>query len=268
MKFHPRYILLLGSFFIAGTLVAQDEAPKPHLNKAPKKFPKDPPKHPPKPRPGPGIRPGSGEHGSTFHVPGDGQNKGRRPLDAYMNRLKEHDPAAFRDLQRLKNEDPAAFRDRLGQRLNQGRFTDRFKDFPEVGEMMDRLPEDRRRKMMRHFMARNGPGPDDQPSVETGEARRKSREDMHGRLLKLGEAYRAAGSDADREGVRGQVEQYVTEIFEARQKERRKHIDRMREDLGKLEQIMGNDEAKRSEMLQRRVEELIARYANAPQKPQ
>jgi hypothetical protein len=276
MKFHPRHILLLGSLFIAGTVVAQDEPPNPRLNPPhkerpnprPKERPKQPPKERPNPRPGPGMRPGGGEHGPAFHVPGEGLNKGRRPLDAYMHRLKDNDPATFRGLQRLRNEDPAAFRDRLGQRLNQGRFKDRFKDFPEVGQMMDRLPEDRRREMMRHFMTRNGPGPDNQPSAEALEVRRKNREEMHGKILKLGEAYRAAGNDADRAVVRGQVEQYVTEIFKGRQEERRKHIDRMRKDLGKLEQIMGNDETKRSEMVQGRVDELIARYMNDPQEPQ
>ncbi|MFT5122941.1 MAG: hypothetical protein ACI9TH_000275 [Kiritimatiellia bacterium] len=245
MNWPMRYLLISSSLILTLGVTAQDTRPDR--------------------RPGPGMRPGEhsgGERGPGFHGPAGSPNKNRRPLDAYMNRLKENDPAAFDELQRLKEEDPAAFRERLGQRLNQGEFKNRFKDFPEMADLLNRLPEERRREMIGRFMMRGGGGGHEGfNSSEDKDAKRKDYEKINAQFTQLAKAYRDAEDDAARDAIREDVTQHVARIFESRQAERRKHIEKLRQELGKLEQMMGDDDAKRSEMIQRRVDDMLKRFS-------
>lgn len=189
--------------------------------------------------PGPGgMRPGGG--------PGPGGDA-IRPIERYLENLKKDHPAEYEAMIKLQHENPEAFRQQLLNRLNNMR------------RAMENIGPDQRDEVRRRFMERRGSGGGFRPngSPEEIEAMRKKHESFKRDIASLRTRYHEATDPAKRDQVRAKITTKVTEMFQSRQSERRKHIEKIRKELQQMEAKMAEDEGKREQHITSRVADIL-----------
>ncbi len=169
-------------------------------------------------------------------------------LERYMEHLKNTNPEDFEAFNKLREEDPEAFKHQLMERLQHMR------------KGVENIPPERREEMRKRFMGRReGGGGFRGPPMDPEEMgkRRAQYEQFKGKVDGLKKAYHHTEDDEERQRIRDEITGHIGEMFEARQAERKRHIDRFREELERMEAQMAEDDAKRDEHVSARVNEIL-----------
>lgn len=174
------------------------------------------------------------------------------PVDQWMEHLRKERPEDFERLKQLRQDDPQAFRGALHQRLRQERIMRNLKDHPRVMEFLLGLPEQERDQVLRK-LAPGGPGRGFRgpPEVTNPEVMK-----LEAEAQRLAKSYRKAAGDDERAKIRGELQGKLETLFDLREQERARQIERIETDLGKLKKALEDRQAHRADIISRRLGEL------------
>jgi hypothetical protein len=135
--------------------------------------------------------------------------------------MRQADPEEFEHLQRLREEKPYQFQRALRKKLRQARFKQALRGHREKGTV--RSPEIDRLERETHEM---------------------------------GQAYRKAATDEEKEALRTDLRSKLETLFDLRQKEKEKKIEQIGNRVAKLQQAMKKREDHREQIIDHRLLEL------------
>ncbi|MEW6279526.1 MAG: hypothetical protein AB1758_12935 [Candidatus Eremiobacterota bacterium] len=81
---------------------------------------------------------------------------------------------------------------------------------------------------------------------------------LDGRVRKLARAYTQTQDKEQRAALRKQAEEAVARLFDIRQQNRRRHVERMEKELARLKSQVDERQKKRQAIVERRVEEVLS----------
>jgi hypothetical protein len=205
-----------------------------------------------------------------------------RPVDRWLDRLEERDPAEHDRLIRLREEDPAAFRQEVRlrlQTLQQRRFEEGPRDADwnagwnerpaaDRNTYRDDRRDDQRNGFSNEFRDDREPARFDQNDAPDGPPR-------HRRLLApplegdpeirgLVREWRNSDNPAERDALRAEIRQRLEQAFEAHLMAQRQELERASQRLRQLEGMIDEQENRREQWIDRRLESLDRRRADAP----
>jgi hypothetical protein len=194
--------------------------------------------------------------------PGDFEpemGRGRGPahsgemLDRWMERLSTRNPQEYERLQKLRAEDPEAFRHALHSRLREERAMAGLRDLPKLKEFIRSLSPEERDEVLRRFAAppggRGGPHgfqPGMNPEIR----------DLERETMELSKAYRESADAAQKEKIRTDLKTKLGALFDLRESERQAHVEQIEKDLANLKNSLTDRQARREEIIERRLTEL------------
>ena len=177
---------------------------------------------------------------------------GEAPVDIWMERLKNRNPDEFQRFHRMRHQDFEGFRKELMTRLGQERMGVLMAAHPRLRAFLETLPEPERLEILQalgHAFRPDGPptrlDPDD---PET----RQLSEDLAG----LARKYRETSDKDQREKLQSELRGKLGEMFDAREKSRARHIERIQSEAAKLQQMLDSRRSRREEIIERRLREL------------
>ncbi len=192
--------------------------------------------------------------GEPVLEPGNDQGPDRSGamVERWLERLRAKNPQEFERLQKLREEDPEAFSRALHSRLREERAMASLREFPKLQEFIRSLPPSERQQIFRKMAGQEGPGgPRGFPPKMNPQIRDLERETMA-----LSKKYRDSTDDAEKETVRAELKTKLGVLFDLRETERRAHVERIEKDLANLKQGLADRQARREEIIERRLAEL------------
>jgi hypothetical protein len=251
--------LVLAGWLAAGAAAqpnaVRDEGPNPDSMD----FPDDPdsvngelgPGEPGRPPP-PGFPPGrpfrQGYQDAPFQGP-----PGRRPVERWLERLRQGNPQEFERLQKLRRDDPPAFHQEMINRLDQEQFQMRLRDVPKVHDFLMNLPPEERRAALERL---RGLGEDGEPIFQRPGARPDPEmQPLEEELRRLSGEYREAPS-ARQEQIRSELRLNLNKLFDIRNRQQQQRVADFEQRLTSLRQAMEKRQELREQIIERRLQEL------------
>ena len=177
---------------------------------------------------------------------------GFQPVDVWMNHLKDRDPEAYGHFRQMRQQDPDGFRREMFGRLRRAHIRAGMATHPRLREFLDKLPEAERQEVLaalsRLVEPRGGPPPEE----ATGGDLRPIQEQVG----QLARQLKQSRSDQDREALRAELKAKLGVLFDARDQNRRRHIERMETEMTRLKTMLDARREKRDEIIERRLREL------------
>ncbi len=190
--------------------------------------------------------------------------RGNRPIERWLELMRQREPEQVAELERLRVEDPEAFGEALRARLAEMR--ERHAAESPAGRDPARargVPPIRPRRV---DPADAPPAPTDRRRREPDPARERLR-DLEGRLRDLGARYAASADPAERTRIRAAVGELLAESFALRQDLHRRHLDRLEAEIVRLRAAIDENEARREEILGERQIRLLGDDGNGAAPP-
>jgi hypothetical protein len=174
------------------------------------------------------------------------------PVDIWMERLKNRNPDEFQRFHRMRHQDPEGFHKELRNRLGRERMGIISAAHPRLQMFLQSLSESERMEILQalgHAFRPDGPPPRIEP--DDPEARQWN-EDLAG----LARKYRETSDKDRREKLQSELRGKLGEMFDAREKSRARHIERIQSEAAKLQQMLDSRRSRREEIIERRLREL------------
>lgn len=199
------------------------------------------------------------------------------PVAKWIERMKQENPEEFARLQAMKTDDPKAFRRELHKRMKGERALAGLRKYPRIAQAVMEMSEDEREDFLNRFGGMSerspespgrgpgfGPGPHgfggpgggpegEGPAQADQDTRRLQRE-----VKDLVLAYHEAPDEAAKDAVRAQLRGRIEQLFEQREAERARQIERIEQDLARLKKSMESRRKNRELIIEKRLGELTA----------
>lgn len=199
------------------------------------------------------------------------------PVVKWIERMKQENPEEFARLQAMKADDPKAFRRELHKRMKGERAMAGLRKYPRIAQAVAEMPESEREDFFNRFGGMSerppeppgrgpgfGPGPHgfggpgggpegEGPAQADPETRRIQRE-----VKELVQAYHEAPDEAAKDEVRARLRGGIEQLFELREAERARQIERIEQDLARLKKSMESRRKNRELIIEKRLGELTA----------
>jgi len=199
--------------------------------------------------------------------PGEQHVGGRGPemVERWLEQLKAKNPAEYERLMKLRDEDPEAFHKELRTKLRkeQGRaFMDKH---PQLKEAVMALPPDERDAIMGRLLQPpgQGPGPDGPggPGPQRGmgpggDMRTPEIEAQQEAMRTLAAAYKSAATPEEKEKARAELKAGLGKLFDLREQERAKDIEKFDKHLTELKAKLAKRQANRDQIIEKRLQEI------------
>lgn len=184
--------------------------------------------------------------GPEAHGPG----RGDRPVQQFLDMLRERNPEEFERLRKLREENPEAFRAELRQKLDRERERRGMRGEPGEGPRWQRGPGEPNEPRGRPREGRPGPDADGMHvrSPEIDRLELKARELAH--------AYRAATNEGEKNEMRDALKAALQESFDLREKIRRERFAQMEQRVNRIRTMLDERQARRDAIIDRRLKEL------------
>lgn len=178
------------------------------------------------------------------------------PLDRWLDRLREKDPAEYERLQQIRREGPEGFRRALHGKLRDERIMARFREFPRMCQFLLTMPEEEREQILQRMGPQGGGmhgrgGPWGGPPARNPEIEALERE-----VGELSRAFREAADAALKDETLTTIRQKLETLFDLREKDRQEHIARIEKELVRLKESLEKRLERREEIIERRLKEL------------
>ncbi len=201
--------------------------------------------------------------------PPHGGGPGRSAVEQWLRHVQEENPEEFAKMERLRREDPRAFHELLKSRLQQRWLSEALRDYPVIHDAyMAMTPAEQSEfakklyqpGMKYHKVGQRTKGrgsKDRQRSSKNREQKRSPKVQKAEReTLKLAKAYKKASSDEEKAELKVKLKAELERAFDLRGIERRKRVDTMDAQLSNLREKVEMREAKREQIIERRLLEL------------
>lgn len=213
--------------------------------------------------------PSGGPDRQRYHK--DGRPSDGGYIDQWLDMLRSRNPEEFEKMRKLREENPDEFHRLLRQRLQDMRMKFQpggsLNDHPKVMEALKNLPPEDRDWVMQRLQSQPGGGYMGSPGMgfdrrggltdlkrvmtpEIARAEEKTRE--------LSRKYRAAQNDQERDAVLGELRANLGEQFDLTEKARGDQLRQIEEKIPKLRQQLEDRLARRDELIETRLKEVIA----------
>ncbi len=256
-------ILLAGCALGGRLTVAADTPPSPAEPAAvvPSERPDTAPQRGPRWNRGPDAPPAEGETRESRLNSGPHG----RAMDRWMEALKARNPQEFERLQKLQAENPQAFREELRERLMEARKRLIGKSGPQPQAVPGPQPQ-AGCGMMGEGGTRPAIVPRDFPPPVSPEGRAEWRQ-AEEQLRALARAWREATDAAIKQQKVAEIRTILAHLFDLRDKEQQAYLKAMEDRLAEVRARWDERRAKREDMIERRLQQIVAPAPAMPDAP-
>lgn len=199
------------------------------------------------------------------------------PVVKWIARMKHENPEEYARLQAMKADDPKAFRRELHKRMKGERAMAGLRKYPRVAQAVMEMSEDEREDFINRLWAMSerlpelpgrgpgfGPGPHGfggpggGPEGEGAAQADPETQRVQRQVKELVQAYHEAPDEAAKDEVRAQLRGRIEQLFELREAERARQIERIEQDLARLKKSMESRRKNRDLIIEKRLGELTA----------
>jgi hypothetical protein len=173
-------------------------------------------------------------------------------VERWLEHIREKDPEEFDRMKKLRASNPAEFRRALHRRLLRQRVADTLREAPRLKEFLAGLPETDREELVSRLERLGAPpGQGFAPEHPDPEVHRLEQE-----TADLARRYRDAPDEGEKERLRDELRTKLEIAFDRRENARREHVKKIETDLDHLKKTIATRQAKRPEIIERRLQEL------------
>ncbi|MGD9873564.1 MAG: hypothetical protein AB7T27_04765 [Kiritimatiellia bacterium] len=201
--------------------------------------------------------------------PGPGMDSndagGLPPAERWMERMRQHHPEEYEQMNQLRRGNPAAFRGELRRKVDVKRFESVMRQYPPMNQAYQSLPPDKRASLVEKLYERpapphEGPGFDRATGPESrrgpGTEEESEIQKLDAEIMKLGEQYKKERDPGQKEAIKIRLAGKLEEMADTMDHYRLERIGRMEKRLEELNQSLAERQKNRDEILSQHLEHL------------